>query len=223
MPVAFFDLDRTLLSVNAGQLWVRREMRLGYIGRWQATKAAAWIFGYHLGFSRVERVLEDAIATLSGEREADIVARTLAFYEEEVAATFRPRAREVVERHRARGDTLALLSSTSPYLADPVMRALGIDHALCNRFEVKDGVFTGRPAGTLCFGNGKLTYARDFVDRLGERLEDATFYTDSASDLAVMEAVGQPVAVHPDPTLARIAARRGWRVEDWGTAARRRP
>lgn len=217
MALALFDLDRTLLSVNAGQLWVRREMRLGYIGRWQATKAAAWIFGYHLGFSRIEKVLQDAIGTLTGTSEEAVERRTRAFYEEEVAATYRPRAREVLEQHRARGDRLALLSSTSIYLARPVMESLGIEHALCNRFEVVDGVFTGRATGTLCFGPGKLEHARRLASELGERLEDATFYTDSASDLAVMEVVGTPVAVHPDPTLARIASKRGWRVEDWGT------
>lgn len=219
MAIAFFDLDRTLLSVNAGQLWVRREMRLGHMGRWQATKAAAWIFGYHLGFSRLEKVLEDAIGTLRGTPEADVVARTLSFYTEEVAATYRPRAREAVELHRARGDVLALLSSTSSYLADPVLVALGIEHALCNRFEVDGaGLFTGRAVGGLCFGPGKLGHALALAERLGESLADATFYTDSASDLAVLEVVGNPVAVHPDPTLARIAAKRGWRVEDWGPA-----
>jgi HAD superfamily hydrolase (TIGR01490 family) len=220
MALAFFDLDRTLLSVNAGQLWVRREVRLGHMGRWQATKAAAWIFGYHLGFSRLEKVLEDAIGTLRGTPEADVIARTRTFYLEEVVATYRPLAREVVERHRARGDTLALLSSTSSYLAGPVMEELGIEHALCNRFEVDGaGLFTGKAVGSLCFGPGKLGHAQSLAERLGESLADATFYTDSASDLAVMEAVGHPVAVHPDPTLARIAAKRGWRVERWGPDA----
>ncbi|MFZ5479145.1 MAG: HAD family hydrolase [Myxococcota bacterium] len=213
MAIAFFDLDRTLLSVNAGALWVKREMRLGYISRWQATRAAVWIAGYHLGYARVERVLEDAIATLAGTREEDIHARSMAFYREEMAGTYRPRAREVVERHRARGDALALLTSSSIYLTRPVAEELGIEHALCNRFEVADGVFTGRPLGPLCFGPGKLEHARALADRLGESLADASFYTDSASDLATLEAVGSPVVVHPDPTLARIARKRGWRVE----------
>lgn len=218
MAIAFFDLDRTILSVNAGQLWVRRELRLGYVGRWQATKAAAWIFGYHLGFSRVERVIEDAIATLAGTAEDEIRGRTQRFYDEEVAGTYRPRAREAVERHRARGDVLALLTSSSNYLSAPVQEELGIEHALCNRFEIEGGVFTGRPLGTLCFGAGKLQHARELSDRLGERLEDAAFYTDSVSDLPVLEAVGHPVAVSPDQRLLRLARRRNWAIEDWGSA-----
>lgn len=218
MALAFFDLDRTLLSVNAGQLWVRAEVRAGYLTRWQATKAAVWIAGYHLGFSRIERVLEDAVATLAGTLESDIVARTDRFYAREVASAFRPGARPAVERHRAAGDTLALLTSTSVYLARPVLADLGIAHALCNRFEVVDGRFTGRTDGALCYGAGKLVHARALAEQLGERLEHATFYTDSMSDLPVLEKVGHPVAVHPDPRLARLARRRGWRVEDWSEA-----
>ncbi len=218
MPLALFDLDRTLLSVNAGQLWVRREMRLGHVSRWQATKVAAWIFGYHLGFSRVERVLEDAIRTLEGVSEDEIRRRTESFYAEEVAQTYRRRAREVVEDHRTRGDVLALLTSSSTYLSAPVQAELRIEHSLCNRFEVVDGRFTGKPLGTLCFGPGKLAHARTLADQLGERLEDAAFYTDSASDLPVLEVVAVPVAVNPDPQLARIARKRGWRIEDWGAA-----
>jgi HAD superfamily hydrolase (TIGR01490 family) len=221
VALALFDLDRTLISVNAGQLWVRNELRSGRIGRWQATRAAVWIAGYHLGFSRVERVLEDAIATLEGVSEAEIDARSLAFYEQEMAGTYRPGAREAVERHRARGDTLALLTSSSIYLARPVQEALGIPHALCNRFEVVDGVFTGQPIRPLCFGPGKLDHARRLAEELGEDLANASFYTDSASDLSVLEAVAEPVAVHPDPRLARLAKKRGWRVEDWDAPASR--
>lgn len=215
MPIAFFDLDRTLLSVNAGRLWVRAELREGHLTRWQAARAAAWIFGYHLGYSRMERILEEGVATLAGQDEATLRARTRAFYEREVATTFRRRARAVVERHRAEGHALVLLSSTSPYLAEPVCDTLGLAHALCNRFEVVEGRFTGRPVAPLCFGAGKLAHAEALARELGERLEEATFYTDSASDLPVLEKVGRPVAVHPDPRLLRIAQRRGWAIEDW--------
>lgn len=218
MPLALFDLDRTLLAVNAGQLWVKREMRLGHVSRWQATKVAAWIFGYHLGFSRVERVLEDAIRTLEGVSEDEIRRRTDAFYAEEVAQTYRKRAREVVREHHEAGDVLALLTSSSNYLSAPVQTELGIPHALCNRFEVIEGRFTGKPLGPLCFGTGKLVHARVLAEQLGEKLEDAAFYTDSVADLSVMEVVATPVAVNPDPKLARIAKKRGWRIEDWGPA-----
>src|SRR5262245_55745344 len=138
MALALFDLDRTLLSVNAGRLWIRSELRLGHLSRWQATRAAAWIFGYHLGYSRIERVLEEGIAVLADQREDALRERTEAFYAREVASLYRPKSRAVVEAHRERGDRLALLTTSSIYLATPVQAELGIAHALCNRFEVVD-------------------------------------------------------------------------------------
>lgn len=215
MAIAFFDLDRTILRVNSGSLWVKAELRLGYLTRFQAARAAVWIAGYHLGFSRMEPLLLEAIESLAGSSEEEIVGRTKRFYAEELADQYRPGARTAVAQHRAQGDVLALLTSSSPYLSAPVQAELGIPHTLCNRFAVEGGRFTGKPDGPLCFGPGKLLHARAFAEARGERLEDAAFYTDSASDLAVMEAVGRPVAVHPDPSLRRIARRRGWPIVDW--------
>lgn len=215
MALAFFDLDRTLLRVNAGSLWIRSEMREGRISRWQAAKAAAWIFGYHLGYSKIETVFEGAVATLANQLEAEVRDRTLAFYTREVASQYRRRAREVVEEHRAKGDIVALLSTTSIYLAGPVQADLGIPHALCNRFLVEDGRFTGQAHMPLCFAAGKLHHAQQLAAELGEDLAAATFYTDSVSDLAVLSAVGHPVAVHPDPMLARVARQRGWPIQMW--------
>jgi HAD superfamily hydrolase (TIGR01490 family) len=217
MALAFFDLDRTLISVNSGALWVQSELRLGFVTRWQATRAAAWIFGYHLGFSKMEPILEEAVRTLAGSAETDVRDRTLAFYRAEVAHTYRPGARDAVARHRAAGDTLVMLTSSSPYLSEPVRQELGFDHVLCNRFEVVDGVFTGRSNGPLCFGPGKLGYAERLCAELGATMAEAAFYTDSASDRPVLEAVGVPVCVNADPALRRLARKRGWRSEDWGS------
>ncbi len=114
-------------------------------------------------------------------------------------------------------------SSCSPrrslYLSELVAEELGLDDVLCNRFEVDDsGAHTGRPVGTLCFGAGKLGYAEAYARDRGVSLADCWFYTDSFSDLPVLERVGHPVVVNPDPRLRREAERRGWPVEWWGEA-----
>lgn len=213
--IAFFDLDLTLLSVNAGKLWVRSEYRRGRITSIQAARAGVWIAAYHLGYGRLERILTDAIGTLAGQTEDELRADSHAFFHREVADFVRPGAKPVIEAHRAAGDAIALLTSSSPYLCEPVQESLGIPHVLCNRFELRDGRFTGKPELPLCFGPGKLTYARRLAERLGADLRDASFYTDSWSDLPVLEAVGHPVAVHPDPRLARVARERGWTIAEW--------
>ena len=216
MPIAFFDLDRTLISVNSGRLWFDRERELGFLTRWQALRAAAWIGFYHLGFTRLDDVLAEAIAALEGDEESEIRKRSEEFYHSRVHTTYRPGGRTAVRAHQNAGDTLALLTSSSNYLCAPVQTELGIPHALCNRFETADGRFTGKPDGAICYGEGKLVHAKAFAESHGESLSDAAFYTDSIADLPVLAAVGKPVAVNPDPRLRRLAIKNKWEVVDWG-------
>lgn len=220
MALAFFDLDRTLISVNSGRLWFDRERELGHLSRWQALRAAAWIGFYHFGFTRLDDVLKEAIAALEGDEESEIRNRSEAFYAAYVHRTYRPGGREAVTRHLAAGDTVALLTSSSNFLCAPVQAELAIPHALCNRFETTEGKFTGRPFGAICYGDGKLVHAQEFAQTRGETLATAAFYTDSIADLPAMLAVGRPVAVNPDPRLRRYAAKRGWEIVDWGEPVR---
>ncbi len=218
MPgVAFFDLDRTLIGVNSASGWVRRELRLGHIGTYGALRAAGWIGLYQLGVANMDNVVRAAVATLKGVSEDEIRTRTLDFWREEVRPQIRPGARAALDRHRAQGERLVLLTSSSPYMSEAASEALGLDDWLCNRFVVEDGRFTGDTHEPLCFGAGKVTHALAYAEARGVTLADCAFYTDSMSDLPLLEQVGRPVVIAPDPRLAREAKRRGWVVEDWGS------
>jgi len=217
MSVAFFDLDKTLLGVNSGTLWIRRELALGHITRLQALRASVWIARYHMGFVSMQDALLQAIAHLKGTSAQAIQERTAVFYEREVRVCYRPGALYALKEHREAGDRLVLLTSSSSYLSELVARELRLDAILCNRFEVDErGLHTGRPLGAVCFGEGKRTHAESYAREAGVPLSACTFYTDSYSDLSVMEVVGRPVAVHPDYRLRREALRRGWPVVSWG-------
>ena len=215
MSIAFFDLDRTLIATSSATGWLRREIRLGHLRRRDALRGMGWIALYQLGFSRIEPAIRDAVATLEGQREDDIRQRSLDFWREEVADTVRPGARKVLEQHRRAGDLLVLLTSNSHYIGGAAAEALDIPEVRANRFEVRDGLFTGKTIEPLCFGAGKITHAEALASSLGVSLSTCTFYTDSHSDLPLLERVGFPVVVHPDPRLARAARQRGWRTEDW--------
>lgn len=215
MSIAFFDLDRTLLAVNSATLWIRREVRLGHLSRANALRGAWWVGLYQLGFAEMETAIARAVLTLEGIAEIAIRERTLAFWRDDVQPLIRPGARRALEEHRALGHKIYLLTSSSCYLSEAVSEELGLDGYLANRFEVQSGVFTGRPLPPLCYGSGKVLHATKLAEELGVPLEECSFYTDSYSDLPMLEVVGTPVAVHPDPRLARLARRRGWRVETW--------
>jgi len=215
--VAFFDLDRTLLAVNSATLWLREEVRGGNVRPLEALKALGWLARYSLGSADMEDAMIATIATLEGRNEREVAARTESFYERVVRGQVRPGGRAAIEAHRAKGDAVVLLTSSSRYLSSLFARDLGLDDFLCTLVEVDaQGLFTGRPIGRPCFGAGKVDAANAFLATRGVSLADCTFYTDSASDVPMLEVVGRPVAVSPDPRLARIARARGWPVLDWG-------
>jgi HAD superfamily hydrolase (TIGR01490 family) len=222
MRLAFFDLDRTLLAVNSGTLWVRRELALGHISKRQAAQAVWWLARYRLGFAAGEDVVARAVTHLAGTPSADIRRRTTTFYQSEVRSTFRPGALDAIERHRRQNDRLVMLTSSSNYLSELAAEELGFSALLCNTLQVgEDGLHTGLVEGRVCFGEGKLVHASAEASRTGLPLREAVFYTDSFSDVSVMEVVGTPVAVNPDPRLKRHAQRRRWRIVDWGEPAAR--
>jgi len=218
--IAFFDFDETLIVGNSGNLWIRRELKAGHITTWQFLRAAVWMARYKLGRASMEDAIRAAIGSLRGLSEKELRARTRAFYEEEVRVLYRTGARPALERHRAQGDSVVLLTASSLYLSELVAEDLALDDVLCNRFEVDaEGLHTGRTVGTLCFGAGKLPHAEAYARARGVSLADCYFYTDSYSDLPVLERMGHPVVVNPDPRLRGAAERRGWPTEWWGEAA----
>lgn len=216
--IAFFDVDKTVISANSATLWIRRELRLGHVGWTVALRGAFWLGLYTLGFARLDAALIDAVRTLRGKRESDIRDRTLAFWHEEVRPLIRPGARAALAAHRARGDRVYLLTTSSTYLSHELAAELGCDGYLCNQMDVADGLFTGGVAQPLCFGAGKTTRAAALAAELGVALSACTYYGDSYSDLPVLRAVGTAVAVNPDPRLRRAARQHGWRIEDWDRA-----
>jgi HAD superfamily hydrolase (TIGR01490 family) len=125
-----------------------------------------------------------------------------------------------VLEHQAAGHAVAIATSAVRQAALPLAEELAIEHLVCSELEVESRALTGSFERPLCYGAGKLERARVLVQSLGSSLEQAVFYTDSITDLPLLEAVGQPVAVNPDPRLRRVARRRGWPIEDWRSARR---
>lgn len=218
LRAALFDLDRTLLDCNSGGLWVLHEWRRGVLRTRDLAWAGYWLGRYHLGMGAgLERVFEDAARSVAGVPEAELEARVHAWFATEVQHRLRPGGRAALEHHRQLGERLVLATSGSLYAARAATEEFGLDDVVCTRFEVVDGVLTGGVA-ELALGPAKADRAEEWARHTGIDLADCTFYTDSATDLALMERVGRPVAVNPDRALARICRERGWERVDWGQA-----
>lgn len=224
MRFAFFDLDKTLIAVNSASLWVKAELRAGNVSPWAALRAMGWLTQYHLGAADITYALRQSIASIKGTSARVLANRTLEFFEAEVKPRYRPGALAALDNHRRQGDHIALLTSSTSYLAEPVAGDLGLDGYLCTHLQVdKNGHFTGEPHEPLAFGEGKVALARAYLERHGAALDDCVFYSDSASDIPMLEAAGTAVAVNPDPRLKREAKSRGWVLQDWGRPRPERP
>jgi len=215
---AFFDLDGTLLEVNSAPLWFRRERAAGRLPLRQALEAGAWLGLDHVGMLRARTALGRAVRTLEGESEEELEERTRVFFEEDLRERFATGGLAALEAHREAGMPVVLLTSASIYLARLVEEHLGLDDALSMSFEVRDGRFTGN-IDQLCYGAAKVTVAERWAADRGVDLSRCWFYTDSVTDLPMLERSGRPMVVRPDPRLARIAKRRGWPILDWSGEA----
>jgi HAD superfamily hydrolase (TIGR01490 family) len=208
-------MDRTLVRVETASLYVRYQRDIGEARPMDSLRVAWWVLLYTFNLIDAPRVAARALAQLEGMAETALAARCDDWFRIYVAQHVSDAARIAVQRHQERGDLVAIVTGASPYAARPLARMLGIDHVLATELEVEQGRFTGKPVLPLCYGEGKVVRARALLDRQGIRLRDTTFYSDSVTDLPLLEAVGEAVAVNPDPRLLRAARQRGWTIERW--------
>ena len=215
---AFFDVDCTLLEINSGSAWFRRQRRRGEIGLSTALRSLMWLGLYRLSLLNYEAVAREVLSPYRGALEADVYEDVARWYREEVQMHLCVQGREAVEWHRARGDALVLLTSGSRFLNTLVARDLDVPHLLCTEVEVVEGRLTGAYQEPACYGAGKVTWAERFAAREGISMAHSHFYSDSFSDRPMLDRVGHPHAINPDPRLRRYARARGWPIETWSAA-----
>jgi HAD superfamily hydrolase (TIGR01490 family) len=215
---AFFDLDRTLLTVNSGKLWLRRERREKRVSAWQLLQGTFFMLAYSLHAVDMQGVMVRALQTVKGLDEDTVRAWTREWFEAEVTPHEAPGARAALDWHRGQGHPCVLLTASSPYESELAAAHFGLDGWLSTRYQVVDGKFTGQVEQPLCYGAGKVTHAERYAAEHGIDVDGSYFYTDSITDLPMLERVRNPRVVQPDLRLRRLARRRGWPVLDWSSA-----
>jgi HAD superfamily hydrolase (TIGR01490 family) len=215
MPtVAFFDMDKTILSDSSGLLLMRYLRRTKQV-TWQNMLYVLWLaLQYRLAIMDYASATARLMPTVAGQGEADVWAMCRAWFHEMVVPCVNDLAVRRMEAHQQDGHIVAILSASTVYAVQQLAEHLGLgNNFLCTYLEVRNGQFTGRVVEPSCYGANKVYWAERFAAEHGTDLSHAYFYTDSYSDLALMERVGHPVAVNPDLRLRRLAARRGWPIE----------
>jgi len=209
---ALFDIDGTLLARNTAPLYMNHLRRTGQARRRDVARTLYYLFWYKLGLLDVRSALEVSMAFVRGRDEAALAADCVEWYRDTVRPYVFPSMAALVAAHREAGHLTVILTSATRYLAEPLGADLGIGHFLVTELVVRDGRFTGQVIEPVCYGRGKAYWAERFAAEHGVDLARSYFYTDSITDLPVLDRVGHPRVVHPDPRLRRLAQRRGWQV-----------
>jgi HAD superfamily hydrolase (TIGR01490 family) len=209
---AFFDVDHTILARASGTLYVKYLHQMGLASRWDIVKSLYWLILYKVNLIDMLRVTNQAMKTVEGWPEARLVETCDQWFEVMVKQWVYPEAVELIRKHERQGHEVAILTAATVYLGRPLSGHLGLKNAICTRLEVKGETLTGRVVEPMCYGAGKIYWAKRFCEEKGVDLSGSYFYTDSITDLDLLERVGHQVVVNPDPLLRREAVKRGWPI-----------
>ena len=213
---AFFDLDRTLIDINSGLQWAKHERRQNNISALQFGRAMFWGGMYHLSLINMKTAMEGALAHYKGVRSDELNERTCAWFFAEVEQRVRPGALKAIAEHRSKGHPLVIVTNASYYEARVAAKTWTFDDYLGNEFELDEqGRLTGALKGTMCYGQGKVLRVSQWAKKNNVDLKASYFYSDSLSDVPLLEAVGHPRVVMPDPRLRRVARKRRWEILSW--------
>jgi putative phosphoserine phosphatase/1-acylglycerol-3-phosphate O-acyltransferase len=209
---AFFDMDKTIISENSGSIILRDSWERGELSNWDLARGAGAYLQYKLGVLNMEAWTVEMLRGLAGQLESELMETGRVLFEKRMVDKIYPEARRLIAEHLAKGHVVAIVSGSIRFLVEPLAVFLSVKHVLCTELETQDGVLTGRCVEPICFEEGKIYWLQGFIERHQIDLARSWFYTDSITDLPVLDLVGHPVATNPDPMLYLTANRRGWPI-----------
>jgi len=221
---AFFDVDNTMMIGASIFHFARGLAARGYFTSRDLARFAWQQVAFRVGgqenLEEIAAARESALAFVAGRDVEQIVSLGEEIYDETMADRIWPGTRNLAQRHLDAGQRVWLITATPVELASVIARRLGLTGALGTVAEVEDGVFTGQLVGEPLHGPAKAEAVLALAEREGLDLERCAAYSDSIHDLPMLELVGFPHAVNPDPDLRRVARERGWAIHDFRTARR---
>lgn len=214
---AFFDLDKTILAKSSSFAFARPFYKEGLIGRADVIKSAYAQFVYlasgadHDQMESMRQYMSNLVTGWEVEKVQQIVAETLdtivdpMVYEE---------ALDLIAHHRMLGHQIIIISSSGTDVVEPIGQRLGADLAIGTQVGIEDGKYTGEIL-FYAYGPGKAEAMRSLAAERGYDLTECYAYSDSFTDVPMLEAVGHPVAVNPDTELRKVAIENHWPIRDF--------
>lgn len=218
---AFFDLDKTIIAKSSTLAFTRPMFRAGMLSGATLAKAGvaqAYYQAFGADEGQLDRVKEELSNLTRGWERNEVVALVEETVDEVVAPLVYAEALAIIDDHRRAGRKVVVVSASPEEIVRPLCRYLGIEDVIATRSEVDDeGRYTGQ-IEHYAYGSGKAEAILEMALAEGVDLEASYSYSDSATDIPMMEIVGHPVAVNPDTELRAIAEERGWEIRRFESA-----
>ena len=211
---AFFDLDKTIIAKSSALAFSRPFYQGGLINRRAVLRSAYAQFVFLAGgadHDQMEKMREYLSALTRGwnvQQVREIVAETL---HNLIDPIIYDEAASLIEQHHAAGRDVVIVSSSGSEVVEPIGALLGADHVIATRLKIEDGRYTGE-IDYYAYAENKAAAIRELAETEGYDLADCYAYSDSSTDLPLLEAVGHPSAVNPDRALRKEAVAREWPV-----------
>jgi HAD superfamily hydrolase (TIGR01490 family) len=213
-PAAFFDLDKTIIAKSSTLAFSKPFYAGGLISRGSVLRSAYAQFVYLVGgadhdqMEKMREFLSELCAGWDVQTVRDIVADTLHHIVDPLVFD---EAVSLMEEHHLAGRDVVIVSASGTEVVEPIGEMLGADAVIATRMEIAEGKYTGR-IDFYAYAENKATAIVDLAQRNGYDLSRSYAYSDSITDLHMLEVVGHPHAVNPDRELRRQATARGWPV-----------
>lgn len=220
MKLALFDLDHTLIPIDSDYSWGVFTTTIGWTDPVEfARKNDEFFAHYKAGTLDIHDYVRFATDAIRRQGAINSVAAHARFMREIVQNALLKPACDLVQQHRGAGDELVIVTATNEFVTRPIADAFGVKELIAVELERDNapggsGWITGEIKGVPSAREGKVTRVAQWLAarQLGWDDVEASFYTDSINDLALLEKVTHPVATNPDTTLRRVAQERGWRI-----------
>ena len=216
--LALFDLDHTLLPIDSDYSWGVFTQDIGWCDPVAFKERNDEFFEhYKAGTLDVHDYVRFATEAVRVRGPAEAEAAHVKFMQTVIRPAIREEALALVREHQSAGEQVIIVTATNEFVTAPIARAFGVEELIAVSLERgADGWITGEIAGVPSAREGKVTRVAEWLAARGLGWGDveATFYSDSINDLALLEKVDHPVATNPDERLRAIAQQRGWRILD---------
>ena len=213
--IAFFDLDHTIIRINSGKALICYAYNKGLLGKLDLIKGICLFLGHKLNLIESVKIINSMVRWVKGVSEARLNDLSSEIFNDQLLNSIYREVISEINFHKTNGAEVVILSSAIYPVCKRVAEHLEMDDVICSRLEVINGLYTGYPDNSFCFGKEKVNRLIEYCNKKNINPYESWYYGDSIADLPVLNIVSNPVCINPDRKLKKVALKHSWTILAW--------